>query len=88
MRPNKAASVAPIFLSINAISGRCHGWYRSIAVLAAERPMQKFSTRNMLILVIGLVLAVVLIGLGIAQVVQFKHRILPGTSNNALTGRP
>jgi hypothetical protein len=80
--------VARAFLSINAISGRCRRWYRSIAVLAAERPMQKFSTRNMLILVIGLVLAVILIGLGIAHVVQLKQRILPGNSNNALTGRP
>ncbi len=48
--------------------------------------MHKFSTRNMLIFVIGLVLAVVLIGLGTAYVVQFKHRILSGKPNNALTG--
>jgi hypothetical protein len=79
--------VAPIFLLNNAISRRCRRWYRLIAVLAAERPMHKFSTRNLLIFVIGLVLAVVLIGLGVAHVVQLKHRILSGNSNNALTGR-
>jgi Tfp pilus assembly protein PilX len=49
--------------------------------------MHKFSTRNMLILVIGLVLAVVLIGLGVAHVVQLKQRVLWGNSNDALTGR-
>jgi hypothetical protein len=49
--------------------------------------MHKFSTRNMLIFVIGLVLAVVLIGLGTAYVVQFKHRVLSGVPNSALTGR-
>jgi hypothetical protein len=79
--------VASIFLLINAISRRRHRWYRSIAVLAAERPMHKFSARNMLIFVIGLVLAVVLIGLGVAHVVQLKQRVLSGNSNNALTGR-
>ena len=49
--------------------------------------MHKFNTRNMLIFVIGLALAVVLIGLGIAQVVQFKQRVLSGAPNSALTGR-
>jgi hypothetical protein len=48
--------------------------------------MYKFSTRNMLIFVVGLVLAVVLIGLGTAYLVQFKLRILSGNSNDALTG--
>jgi hypothetical protein len=50
--------------------------------------MHKFSTRNMLIFVIGLVLAVIVIGLGVAHVVQLKQRILPGSPNNTLTGRP
>jgi Tfp pilus assembly protein PilX len=49
--------------------------------------MHKFSARNMLIFVIGLVLAVVLIGLGVAHVIQLKHRVLSGNSNNALSGR-
>ena len=39
--------------------------------------MRKFSTRNMLIFVIGLVLAIVLIGLGTVYVIQLKQRILP-----------
>jgi len=47
--------------------------------------MHKFSTRNMLIFVIGLVLAIVLIGLGTAYVIQLKQRIVPRNSNNALT---
>jgi hypothetical protein len=47
--------------------------------------MRKFSTRNMLIFVIGLVLAIVLIGLGTAYVIQLKQRILPRNSNNAHT---
>ena len=47
--------------------------------------MHKFSTLNMLIFVIGLVLAVVLIGLGIAHVVQLKQRVLADNSNSALT---
>jgi hypothetical protein len=55
---------------------------------SSERPMHKLNTRNMLIFVLGLVLAVVLIGLGVAHVVQLKHRILPGSTNNALTGQP
>jgi hypothetical protein len=49
--------------------------------------MHKFNARNMLIFVIGLVLAVVLIGLGTAYVVQLKQRVLWGDSNNAFTGR-
>jgi hypothetical protein len=48
--------------------------------------MYKFSTRNLLIFVIGLVLAVVLIGLGTAYFVQFKLRILSDNSNDAHTG--
>jgi hypothetical protein len=46
--------------------------------------MHKFSNRNMLIFVIGLMLGVVLIGLGIAYVVPLKKRILPGWSSHAI----
>ncbi len=48
--------------------------------------MHKFNARNLLIFVIGLLVAVVLIGLGTAYVVQFKHRVLSGHSTDAFTG--
>jgi hypothetical protein len=49
--------------------------------------MHKLNARNMLIFVVGLVVAVVLIGLGTAYVVQLKHRVLSGNSNSAFTAR-
>ncbi len=49
--------------------------------------MHKFNARNMLIFVIGLVVAVVLIGLGTAYVVQLKQRVLWGDFNNAFIGQ-
>jgi hypothetical protein len=55
------------------------------AGISSERSMHKFNARNLLIFVIGLIVAVVLIGLGTAYFVQFKQRVLSGHSNNALT---
>jgi hypothetical protein len=43
--------------------------------------MHKFSTRNMLILVLGLAVAVVLIGVGIAHLVQLKHGLMKPPGN-------
>ena len=50
--------------------------------------MHRFSKRNMLMVVIGLMLAVVLIGLGAAYVVQLKKHILPGWSSDAIRLQP
>jgi hypothetical protein len=49
--------------------------------------MHKFSNRNMLIFVIGLMLGVVLIGLGTAYLVPLKKRMLPGWSSHAILTR-
>jgi len=42
--------------------------------------MKKFSFRSLIIFMIGLVVAVLLIGLGIAGVIKFKHRDISNTS--------
>jgi hypothetical protein len=49
--------------------------------------MHKFSNRNMLIFVIGLMLGVVLIRLGTAYLVPLKKRMLPGWSSHAILTR-
>ncbi len=46
--------------------------------------MHKFSNRNMLMVVMGLMLAVVLIGLGAAYIVPLKKRIYPNWSSHVL----
>jgi len=42
--------------------------------------MKKFSFRSLIIFMIGLVVAVLLIGLGIAGVIKFKHRDISSNS--------
>jgi Tfp pilus assembly protein PilV len=44
--------------------------------------MKKFSFRSIMIFVMCLVVAVLLIGLGIAGVIKFKHRDISNTSAN------
>jgi hypothetical protein len=44
--------------------------------------MKKFSFRSFMIFVMCLVVAVLLIGLGIAGVIKFKHRDISNTSAN------
>jgi hypothetical protein len=46
--------------------------------------MKKFSFRSFMIFVMCLIVAVLLIGLGIAGVIKFKHRDISNTSANEL----
>jgi hypothetical protein len=46
--------------------------------------MKKFSFRSFVIFVMCLIVAVLLIGLGIAGVIKFKHRDISNTSANEL----
>ena len=51
---------------------------------SSECPMNKLSKRNMLIFILCLLFGTVLIGLGMAYVIQLKQRIFPiGPSNVA-----
>jgi len=47
--------------------------------------MNRFSKRDMLIFVVGLLLGAALIGLGMAYVIQVKQRILPSTRSGVLS---
>jgi len=49
--------------------------------------MHRFSKRHLLIFVACLLLGAALIGLGIANVIQFKQRVLPSRQTDAVTGR-
>jgi predicted RND superfamily exporter protein len=44
--------------------------------------MSRFSKRNMLLFVTGLLVGTLLIGFGIAYVIQLKQQILPNQSSN------
>jgi hypothetical protein len=46
--------------------------------------MKKFSFRSFMIFAMCLIVAVLLIGLGIAGVIKFKHRDISNTSANEL----
>ena len=53
---------------------------------SSECPMNKFSKRNMLIFILCLLFGTVLIGLGMAYVIELKQRIFPIGPNNVTTG--